>query len=57
MSGLSLGELYRKLNRLTLPDIQKVTSEVILADRQILIRKRAEMESGVNPEGQSTGAY
>lgn len=57
MQKTNLGILRNKLQKLTLPVVQELTADIILADTKILNQKRDEFIAGVNPDGTRIGEY
>lgn len=57
MQKSNLGKLKRQLLKLPLRKLQKETEKIILQDRQIVLRKKAELKTGSNPDGSSIGVY
>ena len=57
MKKLSMGELRRKLQMLKKPVLQKETKEIILQDKEIVRRKKAEFKGGTRPDGTIIGEY
>ena len=53
----SIDTMIAKLEKLTLPRIQKETEVIILSDPELLRRKKAELKTGVNPLGGIIGTY
>ena len=54
---MTLDVLSAKLKKITLPIIQKNVEEMVVADKEILKRKKAELKAGVNPDGSLIGSY
>jgi hypothetical protein len=58
MEKLTILELKKKLERLTLPRIRSETAKIILKDRLIIQRKQDELKSGSSSkEGEIIGEY
>jgi len=57
MERLSMGSLKSKLKKLTKPILKKETETIILRDREIVKRKKAELKGGVRPSGAIIGTY
>lgn len=53
----TLGQLRDKLQKLTLPIVQELTADIILADTKIIAQKKDEFIAGVNPDGSRIGQY
>ena len=53
----TLDQLSARLKQLTLPVIQKANEAIILNDKGIVDRKKAEHKAGVDSEGQLIGDY
>ena len=53
----ALDELANAVKKLTLPVIQDETAKIIVEDKEILKRKKAELKGGVNPDGSLIGEY
>lgn len=52
-----MGELKRRLRKLSKKTLQKETEKIILKDEEVVKRKKAELRGGVRPTGQIIGEY
>lgn len=57
MKRLTLGEIKRRLQKLTQAKLEQATQEIILKDPKILERKKDELKSGIRPDGSIIGEY
>lgn len=57
MQKITLGKLRTNLQKLTLPVVQELTADIIVADKKIIARKRDEFKAGFNPDGSRIGIY
>lgn len=57
MIKMTMVQMRDKLQKLSLPVVKDLTSDIILADRKIINQKIDEFKAGVNPDGTRIGAY